>query len=99
MASTSHEHYIRLAVADKPGVLARISTILGKESISIATVSQHAGPSNAGGRGARAVPLVLRTHKAEEAALKRALGQISRLSEVRGKPVVIRVEETLGEAG
>ncbi len=92
MASTSHEHYIRLSVADKPGVLAKISSILGKEAISIATVSQHASPA----RGA--VPLVLRTHRAGEAALKRALAKIGRLGDVRAKPVVIRVEETLGQA-
>jgi len=93
MASTSHEHYIRLSVADKPGVLARISSILGKESISIATLAQHEGAR----RGV--VPLVLRTHRAEEAAMSRALGRIARLSTVRGRPVVIRVEEALGSNG
>jgi homoserine dehydrogenase len=90
MAATSHEHYIRLSVADKPGVLAKISAILAQEEISIATVAQHASPT----RGV--VPLVLRTHRAREASLKRALTKIGRLSEVRGKPVVIRVEEALG---
>jgi homoserine dehydrogenase len=93
MAATSHEHYIRLSVADKPGVLARISSILGKESISIATVAQHENPR----RGV--VPLVLRTHRAEEAAMNRALARIARLSIVRGRPVVIRVEEALGQGG
>jgi homoserine dehydrogenase len=90
MASTSHEHYIRMSVADKPGVLATVASILGKESISIATVAQHESAK----RGV--VPLVLRTHRTEEAAMNRALASLARFKTVRGRPVVIRVEEALG---
>jgi len=93
MAETSHEHYMRLSCADKPGVLATIASILAKEGISIATVSQHEKTR----RGA--VPVVMRTHRTAEAAMNRALSRVARLSDVRGRPVVIRVEETLGEAG
>ncbi len=92
MAETSHEHYIRFLVVDEPGVLAMISTILAGEGISIATVSQHEKPL----RGA--VPVVIRTHKAKEAALKRALAKIARRKQCRALPVVIRVEESLGES-
>jgi hypothetical protein len=42
------------------------------------------------------VPVVMRTHRTGEAALARALTQIGKLREVRARPVVIRVEETLG---
>jgi len=90
MAETSHEHYIRLSCADKPGVLATVASILAREGISIATVAQHDG-----GKGG-AVPVVMRTHRATERALMRALARIGRLRGVRGKPVVIRVEESLG---
>ena len=41
----------------------------------------------------------MRTHRTKEAPLSRALGRIAKLAEVRARPVVIRVEETLGEEG
>ena len=91
MARTMHEHYIRFQCADKPGVLASISSILAKAGISIATVTQH------GVSRQEPVALVMRTHRTSEAQMSRALGRIGRLPELRAKPVVIRVEETLGE--
>ena len=93
MGGTEHEHYIRFQLSDKPGALARITTILAKAGISIATVAQHEKPSKG------AVPVVMRTHRAKEAALAKALVAVAKLAEVRAKPVVIRVEEQLGEAG
>ncbi len=91
MGNTEHEYYVRFRVADRPGVLARISRILGSAGISIATVSQH----EARRRGS--VPVVIRTHRAREAAMRRALVRVARLADSRAQPVVIRVEEGLGE--
>jgi len=91
MGDTSHEYYIRFCLADRPGVMARVSSILGREGISIATVSQREQAH----RGV--VPVVMRTHLAEERALNRALASIGRLRDSRTRPVVIRVEETLGK--
>ena len=91
MGDTSHEYYIRFSLADKPGVMARVSSILGREGISLATVSQREQAQ----RGM--VPVVIRTHRAEESALNRALASIARLRDSRTRPVVIRVEETLGK--
>jgi homoserine dehydrogenase len=93
MAGTEHEHYIRFQLSDKPGALAKIASILAKAGISIATVAQHEKPSKG------AVPVVVRIHRTKEVALSRALARIAKLAEVRAKPVAIRVEETLGEAG
>lgn len=93
MAGTEHEHYIRFQLSDKPGALAKITSILAKGGISIATVAQHEKPSKG------AVPVVVRIHRTKEAALSRALARIAKLAEVRARPVAIRVEETLGEAG
>jgi homoserine dehydrogenase len=91
MAKTMHEHYLRIQCADKPGVLAAISSILAKAGISIATVTQH------GVHGREPVALVMRTHRTSEAQMLAALKRIGRLPELRAKPVVIRVEEKLGE--
>jgi homoserine dehydrogenase len=93
MKDLSHEHYVRLSLADKPGVLAKIAEILGRQGIGIATVAQHERAK----RGA--VPVVIRTHKAKESGLEKALGMIRKLDSCRAKPAVIRVEESLGEAG
>ena len=87
----SHEHYIRFQLRDRPGVLAKISGILGRADIGIATVAQHEAPR----RGV--VPVVVRTHRANEKQLAAALVKIRKLSECRGQPVVIRVEDGLGE--
>jgi homoserine dehydrogenase len=91
MAGIEHEHYIRFQLSDKPGALAKITAILARAGVSIATVAQHEKPSKG------AVPVVMRTHRAKEGALARSLAKIAKLSEVRAAPVAIRVEETLGE--
>jgi homoserine dehydrogenase len=85
------EYYLRFMVVDRPGVLARISGILGKNDISIAAVIQREREHGA------AVPIVIRTHHAREKNLRRALRAIDQLSAVRAKSVVIRIEDSLGE--
>lgn len=91
MGDLSHEYYIRFQLRDAPGVLSKITAILGRAGVSIATAAQHERPS----RGT--VPVVLRTHRVRERSLAGALAKIAKLAECREQPVVIRVEETLGE--
>ncbi|MBI3867707.1 MAG: homoserine dehydrogenase [Verrucomicrobia bacterium] len=79
-------YYVRLDVIDRPGVLARIAAILGRAKIGISSVIQ---PEVHGGGG---VPLILMIHDATNAAMRRALTKISRLSVVRSRPSLIRVE-------
>ncbi|MBI5144422.1 MAG: homoserine dehydrogenase [Candidatus Omnitrophica bacterium] len=78
--------YIRFSAIDKPGVLAKISGILGHHRISIASVSQK--ESKAG----RIVPVVMMTHEAKEHDMVMALKEIDRLSVVKKRTVRIRVE-------
>ena len=85
------EYYLRFMVVDRPGVLARISGILGAHDISIASVIQNEREHGA------SVPIVIRTHRARERNLRRALRQIDRLSAVRAKSAVIRIEHSLGQ--
>ncbi len=81
--------YMRFSVVDKPGVLSRISGILGKNRISIAAVIQK-------GRQAReAVPVVMMTHEARGRDVIRALKAIDQLPVVLDKTVRIRVEDRL----
>ena len=60
--------YLRLSVAEKPGVLAAITKLLADESISLATVSQ-----NQPVEGRKEVAVVLTTHPTSTGAMERAL--------------------------
>ncbi len=79
-------YYFRFSAIDKPGVLSKISGILGKHNISIASVIQKERMEG------RAVPLVVLTHLAKEKGVISAIKEINRLKIVSGKTVFIRVE-------
>ena len=79
-------YYFRFSALDKPGVLSKISGILGNYNISIASVIQK------GRRIGEAVPLVVLTHEAKEKDVHRAMKEIDKLPIVMGKTVFIRVE-------
>jgi homoserine dehydrogenase len=85
------EYYLRFMVVDRPGVLARISGILGTHDISIASVIQKEREHGAN------VAIVMRTHDACERNLRRALRTIDRLPVVRAKSTIIRIEDSLGQ--
>ena len=104
--------YLRIPVRDQPGVLAKISNLLGQEGISIESVIQReqavrrgdssssSGNNSAGGaKDSKSswVPIVLLTQRVAEGAVRRALATIGDSSEVVGDIVSIRVE-TLSEA-
>lgn len=79
-------YYFRFSAIDKPGVLSRISGILGTNNISIASVIQK------GRSVGEAVPLVVLTHKSVEKNVKRAIQEIDALDVVADKTIIIRVE-------
>ena len=80
-------YYLRINASDKPGVLAKIAGILGERDISIVSVIQKAGEDK------DFIPVVLLTHEAKESNVRKAIITISALEEVKGTPVVIRVED------
>ncbi len=80
-------YYIRFMALDKPGVLAKISGILAKFGISIASVTQKQK------RKTQVVPIVMIIHGAKEKHLRSALEVIDRLDIIRQKSVAIRMEE------
>ena len=81
------KYYIRFTVVDLPGVLSKISGILGKNGVSIASVFQK------GSASLKEVPIIMVTHKAREGAVRKALREIDRLKIVRKKSKFIRIEE------
>lgn len=68
--------YLRLLVADRPGVLADITRILADEEISISSLVQHEAAEESGGP----VPLVIVTHYAATGRFRKALERINKLS-------------------
>ena len=81
-------YYLRMTVADQPGVLAAIARILGDASISIASVIQQEVDETAG-----SAEIVITTHRARESALRNATGTLTALDVVREIGSIIRVEE------
>ncbi len=79
-------YYLRFHVLDQPGVLAKIAEVLGKHKISISDVIQKEW------RTGKVVPLILLTHYAHEDVLRAAVKSIDRLSIVRSKTQVLRIE-------
>jgi len=81
-------YYIRLDVADNPGVLAQIAQVLGDGEISIAAVLQRDTDAEAG-----SAEIVITTHPAKGASMQDALQIMAGLSQVRRVSNVIRIEE------
>ena len=81
-------YYIRLDVADNPGVLAQIAQVLGDGEISIAAVLQRDTDAEAG-----SAEIVITTHPAKGASMQDALQVMAGLSQVRRVSNVIRIEE------
>jgi homoserine dehydrogenase len=78
--------YVRLMVLDQPGVIADVAAELRNERVSMeAMIQRRNHPGNA-------VPVVLTTHPAQEAALRRALTRIGQLGTVLEPPRMIRIE-------
>ncbi len=87
MSEVRSRYYIRILAEDKPGVLAQVARILGKHQISIASVIQQEKIHS------HLLPVVMMTHQAVEKETRGAIRQIDQLKSIRGKSLVIRVEE------
>ena len=85
-ARTSYS--VSMRVADEPGVLATIATVFADAGVSILVVRQDGSGEDA--------HLLVRTHKATDAALSETLQRLRSLPAVREVVGVMRVE---GEAG
>lgn len=80
-------YYFRFSVLDQPGVLSKIAGILGNHDISLKSVHQK------GRKSKGSVPIVMLTHLAGEASVKKALSEITSLEIIKDKPILIRIED------
>ena len=79
--------YFRFTAVDSPGVLSKIAGVLGEHNISINCVHQKERKSK------QAVPIVMLTHHAKEADVRKALSEIQALDVVWEAPILIRIED------
>jgi len=81
-------YYLRFTAVDKPGVLAKISSILGKHRVSIAGVYQK-GPF---GKLKKGVPILMFTHRVREGSVRDAMEEIDRLKIIVRNSILMKVE-------
>ena len=88
MSELETKYYLRLNVADMPGVLAQIAEVLGDLQISIASVIQKETDDVA-----QRAEIVLMTHRTKEAAMQHALKKLEALPVINEVGNMVRVEE------
>ena len=88
LAEVQTSYYLRLRVADQPGVLADITRILADQSISIDAMIQKE-PAE----GETQTDIILLTHQTREKHVDAAIAKIEALAVVSGKVTRLRLEE------
>jgi len=87
MEDVETAYYLRLCAADRPGVLADVTRILGDGGISIEAVIQKE-PAE----GEEKVAVILLTRRVREKHMNAAIEQIESLDSIEGRVTRIRVE-------
>lgn len=89
MGEIESKYYIRFSAVDRPGVLAKISGVLGSYNISIESMVQSARMAG------EEVPIVIMTHEALESDVRKALDEIDTFDIIMRKSQLIRIEDNL----
>ncbi|MEQ8294126.1 MAG: homoserine dehydrogenase [Roseovarius sp.] len=83
--ATPAPYYLRMALDDKPGALAKVATALGNAGISIDRMRQTKHKDNT-------APVLIVTHRTTRSALDEALDAMGRLDVMAVQPVALRIE-------
>ena len=87
IAECQSAYYLRIQVQDRPGVLAKVATILSERGINIESIMQKEAEEQDG-----LVPLILLTHRVTEQSMNDAINALEALADVSGPVMRIRVE-------
>lgn len=79
-------YYLRLLAVDRPGVLARVATILAEQGVSIEALIQKEATEG------ELVPIIITTHRTREANMNEAIRQLEALADIAGPITRIRIE-------
>ncbi|MEM9499174.1 MAG: homoserine dehydrogenase [Pseudomonadota bacterium] len=83
--ATPVPYYVRLALQDKPGALAKVASVLGNAGVSINRMRQYRHDDTT-------APVLIVTHKTAPADLSSALAAMAKLDVVERPPVALRIE-------
>ena len=86
VSATPAAFYLRMALQDKPGALAKVATVLGEAGISINRMRQYDHDETL-------APVLIVTHRCVRADLDRAITAMMKTGVVEGDPVALRIEE------
>lgn len=86
IAALETRYYVRMSVADKPGVLAATASVFGDHGVSLASVIQRLTDEGT-------AELVYVTHTARESAVRAALAEMESLEGVEEIASILRVED------
>ncbi|WP_163849381.1 homoserine dehydrogenase [Pseudooceanicola aestuarii] len=84
-SNTAAPFYLRFALQDRPGALAKVAAILGEAGVSIHRMRQY-------DHDGVAAPVLIVTHATPRAALDRAIAGMTATDVVDGEPVALRIE-------
>ncbi len=80
-------YYLRILAKDRPGVLAKVASILSENGINIESVMQRESEEHDG-----VIPMMMLTHEVLEKQIRLAIASIEALDDVEERVVMIRVE-------
>ncbi len=81
-------YYLRIHAKDRPGVLAKVASILSEGGINIESIIQKEVEEQDG-----LVPIILMTHRVRERSMNQAISAIESLDDVAAPVMRIRVEQ------
>ncbi len=84
-AVTPAPYYLRMALEDKPGAMAKIATVLGENGVSIDRMRQYQHDGST-------APVLIVTHKVTRNDLDHALAAMDELDVMKETPVALRIE-------
>ena len=86
VSARSGSYYIRVMVIDRPGVIAAMADVFGRNGVSIESLLQH------GRQPEEAVPVVMTTHDTNEGTIRNVVTELSALATVAEPPILMRIE-------
>lgn len=87
MEEVQSAYYLRITALDRPGVLAKIASILSEHGINIESIMQKESELKDG-----RIPVIILTHTVQERQINRSIEELEFLSDIDGKVIRIRAE-------
>ncbi|MFO7705965.1 MAG: homoserine dehydrogenase [Halopseudomonas sp.] len=88
MGEVQTAYYLRIQAKDRPGVLAKVASILSERGINIESILQKEAEEQDG-----LVPIIIMTHRVLEQKMNDAIDALEALDDIAGPLMRIRVEQ------